>query len=603
MDYRSQGDNDSIIEQATNISEFIDLAHKFSEDGRTSPVNLSEDNPPKLKRDKSISSIMNPDDERSIASSITDFNNNGVMLQKGKGATYGGRYSHALGPVVGRYNTRSMTSDSSAVSSPALEFSYFQPHVAKPPMRLTSTSKQNIKSVSGSQFRLISRSADQHPCGNCLNIEKANKKMKETIRSLKFQIQKLEREYHDLRMSRKSNHLHHHSHLHHHTPEPSSNNSNTQATHDTTSLATVANSISEQEGDGEAEEECENCFRYKEELKTTRRLLAYERTSNEGLRKAFFELRGALEGDIFEAKSLTFKLEAEVSSLKDEKRIFDRENNKLKNQLTVTKEQLNITNIKLNECEIRLRSSAGTNADIDQLKDLEELKETLRLSEEELKKAQEATLEKVTHIQRTEESLRNAKFSLMNIEREKQQIEDREKTATDAFHGEKHKVAALENQIKGFAVDKEHHATKMSELYYSNKDMVGKLTNLEAENKSLIIRIADLSKQIVTDTLNNKKVMEKAITGSVKLCVVAPTVNVHVANKKLKFKSGLSHQALNDFLNTEILTKYSFLYKQKQDNSSPEGGDLESFLQQMLQQMQVSIEQHVNSAMDGTNGG
>ena len=80
--------------------------------------------------------------------------------------------------------------------------------------------------------------------------------------------------------------------------------------------------------------------------------------------------------------------------------------------------------------------------------------------------------------------------------------------------------------------------------------------------------------------------MEKAITGSVKLCVVAPTVNVHVANKKLKFKSGLSHQALNDFLNTEILTKYSFLYKQKQDNSSPEGGDLESFLQQMLQQMQ-----------------
>ena len=42
----------------------------------------------------------------------------------------------------------------------------------------------------------------------------------------------------------------------------------------------------------------------------------------------------------------------------------------------------------------------------------------------------------------------------------------------------------------------------MSELYYSNKDMVGKLTNLEAENKSLIIRIADLSKQIVTDTVS-----------------------------------------------------------------------------------------------------
>lgn len=29
-----------------------------------------------------------------------------------------------------------------------------------------------------------------------------------------------------------------------------------------------------------------------------------------------------------------------------------------------------------------------------------------------------------------------------------------------------------------------------------------------------------------------------AITSSVRLCVVAPTVNVHVADRKLKFKAG-----------------------------------------------------------------
>merc|ERR1719329_1794001 len=161
----------------------------------------------------------------------------------------------------------------------------------------------------------------------------------------------------------------------------------------------------------------------------------------------------------------------------------------------------------------------------------------------------------------------------MTVEREKHQIEDKEKTATEAFHAEKHKVILLEGQIKILAVEKEHHATKMSELYYNNKDNTAKTINLESENKSLNSRITDLSKQIVTDTLNNKKTMEKAITGSVKLCVVAPTVNVHVANKKLKFKSGMSQQALQDFLNAEI-----------------------------LEQMQVSIEQHVNSAMDGTNG-
>jgi hypothetical protein len=58
-------------------------------------------------------------------------------------------------------------------------------------------------------------------------------------------------------------------------------------------------------------------------------------------------------------------------------------------------------------------------------------------------------------------------------------------------------------------------------------------------------------------------VLEKAITGSVKLCVVAPTVNVHVADKSLKFRSGISETALKQFLNNEILMKYSFLYKQK----------------------------------------
>ena len=43
---------------------------------------------------------------------------------------------------------------------------------------------------------------------------------------------------------------------------------------------------------------------------------------------------------------------------------------------------------------------------------------------------------------------------------------------------------------------------------------------------------------MLVESENSKKAIEKAISGSVRLCVVAPTVNVHVADKKLKFKSG-----------------------------------------------------------------
>ena len=43
---------------------------------------------------------------------------------------------------------------------------------------------------------------------------------------------------------------------------------------------------------------------------------------------------------------------------------------------------------------------------------------------------------------------------------------------------------------------------------------------------------------MLVESENFKKAIEKAVSASVRLCVVAPTVNVHVAEKKLKFKAG-----------------------------------------------------------------
>jgi hypothetical protein len=54
-------------------------------------------------------------------------------------------------------------------------------------------------------------------------------------------------------------------------------------------------------------------------------------------------------------------------------------------------------------------------------------------------------------------------------------------------------------------------------------------------------------------------------------------------------------------LDAEVFEKYCFLYKQASDNAAPTGGNIEAWLQQMLAQMQLSIENHVNSAMDGSS--
>jgi predicted nucleic acid-binding Zn-ribbon protein len=68
-------------------------------------------------------------------------------------------------------------------------------------------------------------------------------------------------------------------------------------------------------------------------------------------------------------------------------------------------------------------------------------------------------------------------------------------------------------------------------------DLNSKIESLEKEIKELNKKHADQTKKFIDEAANNKKALEKAITSSVRLCVVAPTVNVHVNDAKQKFKS------------------------------------------------------------------
>jgi len=62
--------------------------------------------------------------------------------------------------------------------------------------------------------------------------------------------------------------------------------------------------------------------------------------------------------------------------------------------------------------------------------------------------------------------------------------------------------------------------------------------SLQAEVANVTAQLSEMKKQMAKDAENTKRALEKAITASVRLCVVAPTVNVHVSDKKLKFKAG-----------------------------------------------------------------
>jgi hypothetical protein len=51
----------------------------------------------------------------------------------------------------------------------------------------------------------------------------------------------------------------------------------------------------------------------------------------------------------------------------------------------------------------------------------------------------------------------------------------------------------------------------------------------------------------------------------------------------------------------EVLSQFTFLFKQIGDNIGPDGSDIQSWVQNMLLSMQESIEQYVKSAMEERN--
>jgi hypothetical protein len=60
--------------------------------------------------------------------------------------------------------------------------------------------------------------------------------------------------------------------------------------------------------------------------------------------------------------------------------------------------------------------------------------------------------------------------------------------------------------------------------------------------------------------------------------------------------------ALKDFLSTEVLQKYTFLFKQRAENASPEEGlSIQNWVEQMLKNMQTAIESHVYRAIEGSS--
>jgi len=262
---------------------------------------------------------------------------------------------------------------------------------------------------------------------------------------------------------------------------------------------------------------------------------------------------------------------------------------------------------------------------------------------EELKKGLTGFKTQLDHSETKRRAVRRK--SMEKLAEDKDGKEDTAKLKTDLFS----KTVELEAQaikIKKMTSEVTTLATLASELQESNRKIIDTREKLKQEQRQLVKNLEFEKKKVeeinvkylesqssvpaLTDLLIRKttqydtlkidnetlkkqfnedaeryqaeyaiqmQALESAIASSVRLCVVAPTVNVHVTDDKFKLQSGLPESSIKDFIVHEVLSNYTFLFKQMEENSGPDGSSLQDWIENMLFTLQDSIEQHVQAAM------
>ena len=86
----------------------------------------------------------------------------------------------------------------------------------------------------------------------------------------------------------------------------------------------------------------------------------------------------------------------------------------------------------------------------------------------------------------------------------------------------------------------------------------------------------------------------------VRLCVVAPTVNVHLNepgldtdNPTQNCKAPLPRERIKRIIERNILPLFTRIFIQEREGVAPNGKELDTWLEQMLTEMQGSIENHL----------
>jgi len=379
------------------------------------------------------------------------------------------------------------------------------------------------KLVSGAQFRSSGR--DPARCDQCDIKDNMLRKSKETIRSLKFQISKLE----DKIFTSKSK------------------------IERTDSLNLSGQSMEPTETLNELRQINENYLKKLSELERTNTLLNQLLGSE---RRERMDQLDALNKELLARNESISSLEQSIEKLKiDANAVDDAEKRyaSVKAQLGLKVEYAGNLERQLEEAARQLQlmqqqADSTVNSSLSNSKDMELALETCRdeiarlqalLSESDLSirvltRKQDEYLETVNTL---ESEAKAHGTQLAETKKEREVYKD----LLDIANSD---IQSLKSELENFRQVIENNSKDISQLKDTIRDKDIEIAQLKSradscqqETQSATSRLNDLVKRMTEESKQSALAVQKAISSSVRLCVVAPTVNVHVADKKMKFRT------------------------------------------------------------------
>ena len=117
---------------------------------------------------------------------------------------------------------------------------------------------------------------------------------------------------------------------------------------------------------------------------------------------------------------------------------------------------------------------------------------------------------------------------------------------------------------------------------------------LQAQLDKALKAQQDFDKRLAEVTAKAKKdLMQQTLQSMVRLCIVAPSVSLHINSKEKALKGPFPEERIRRIIEEEILPRYTELYIQFQEGSAPDGSKLEDWLETMLSAMYQSMKEHL----------